>query len=162
MPRTERRTEWVAYVRVSTTEQAERDLSLPAQRRAIETYAKAHGATIAREFVEEGHSGTDPHRPAFRCMLEDALRPGSDAAVIVVHHSSRFTRDATEARVVKTKLRRAGVRVCEAMGRRGVLTRPIGNVVALMPPYCTTPAQARRMVGALRDSIAEVFTQGRR
>ena len=99
MPRGERRTEWVAYVRVSTTEQAERDLSLPAQRRAIETYAKAHGATIAREFVEEGHSGTDPHRPAFRCMLEDALRPGSDVAVIVVHHSSRFTRDAMEARV---------------------------------------------------------------
>jgi site-specific DNA recombinase len=45
-------------------------------------------------------------------MLEDALRPGSDVSVIVVHHSSRFTRDAMEARVVKTKLRRAGVRVC--------------------------------------------------
>src|ERR1043166_8738944 len=34
---------------------------------------------------------------------------------------------------------RAGARVCEAMARRGVLTRPIGHVVVLMPPYCATP-----------------------
>ncbi len=52
---------------------------------------------------------------------------------------------------------RAGIRVCEAMARRGVLTRPIGSVIVLMPPYCTTPAQARRMVGALREAVAEVF-----
>lgn len=52
---------------------------------------------------------------------------------------------------------RAGIRVCEAMARRGVLTRPIGNVVVLMPPYCTTPAQAERMVGVLRESIDEVW-----
>ena len=55
---------------------------------------------------------------------------------------------------------RAGIRVCEAMARRGVLTRPIGNVIVLMPPYCTTPVQARKMVRAVFDSIREVF--GRR
>jgi adenosylmethionine-8-amino-7-oxononanoate aminotransferase len=48
---------------------------------------------------------------------------------------------------------RAGIRVCEAMARRGVLTRPIGNVVVLMPPYCTRPDQAQRMVAVLRESI---------
>ena len=52
---------------------------------------------------------------------------------------------------------RAGIRVCEALAKRGVLTRPIGNVIVLMPPYCTTPAQARHMVNALRESIQEVF-----
>jgi len=51
---------------------------------------------------------------------------------------------------------RVGIRVCEAMARRGVLTRPIGNVVVLMPPYCTTPAEARRMVGTLREAITEL------
>ena len=56
------------------------------------------------------------------------------------------------------KLReRAGIRVCEAMARRGVLTRPIGNVVVLMPPYCTTAEQARRMVDALRTAISETL-----
>jgi adenosylmethionine-8-amino-7-oxononanoate aminotransferase len=52
---------------------------------------------------------------------------------------------------------RAGIRVCEAMTRRGVLTRPVGNVIVLMPPYCTTPKQAWRMVRAVFDSIREVF-----
>jgi len=52
---------------------------------------------------------------------------------------------------------RAGIRVCDAMARRGVLTRPIGNVVVLMPPYCTTPAQARKLVDALRGGIEDVF-----
>jgi adenosylmethionine---8-amino-7-oxononanoate aminotransferase len=51
---------------------------------------------------------------------------------------------------------RIGMRVCEAMAKRGVLTRPIGNVVVLMPPYCTTPAQARQMVTALKESAEEV------
>ena len=51
----------------------------------------------------------------------------------------------------------AGIRVCQAMAARGVLTRPVGNVIVLMPPYCTTPDQAHRMVSALRESIEEVF-----
>ena len=52
---------------------------------------------------------------------------------------------------------RAGIRVCEAMARRGVLTRPIGNVIALLPPYCTTAAQLRKMVGALRAAVMETL-----
>jgi len=52
---------------------------------------------------------------------------------------------------------RVGIRVCEAMAQRGVLTRPVGNVIVLMPPYCTTPAQLRRIIAALRDAIAETL-----
>ncbi|HZO84607.1 MAG TPA: adenosylmethionine--8-amino-7-oxononanoate transaminase [Verrucomicrobiae bacterium] len=47
----------------------------------------------------------------------------------------------------------AGIRVCQAMARRGVLTRPIGNVVVIMPPYCTTEKQASQIIAALRDGI---------
>ncbi len=52
---------------------------------------------------------------------------------------------------------RAGIRVCEAMARRGVVTRPIGNVIVLMPPYCTTSAQLHRMVKTLYDACRETF-----
>ncbi len=55
----------------------------------------------------------------------------------------------------------AGIRVCQAMAKRGVLTRPIGSVIALMPPYCTTPAQMKRMVSVLREAIAETFSQAK-
>jgi adenosylmethionine-8-amino-7-oxononanoate aminotransferase len=52
---------------------------------------------------------------------------------------------------------RAGIRVCEAMTRHGVLTRPVGNVIVLMPPYCTTPVQAHKMVRATFDSVREIL-----
>ena len=52
---------------------------------------------------------------------------------------------------------RAGIRVCEAMARRGVLTRPVGNVIVLMPPYCTTPKQLRQMVFVLKSAVASVL-----
>jgi len=52
---------------------------------------------------------------------------------------------------------RAGIRVCEVMAKRGVLTRPIGNVIVLIPPYCTTPVQLRKMVSALREAADEVL-----
>ena len=52
---------------------------------------------------------------------------------------------------------RVGIRVCEAMAKHGVLTRPIGNVIVLMPPYCTTHAQIRRMVAALSNGVRTVL-----
>ena len=52
---------------------------------------------------------------------------------------------------------RVGIRVCEVMARRGVLTRPIGNVVVLMPPFCTTAAQVARIAQTLAWAISEVL-----
>jgi adenosylmethionine---8-amino-7-oxononanoate aminotransferase len=52
---------------------------------------------------------------------------------------------------------RAGIRVCDAMGKRGVLTRPVGNVIVLLPPYCTTQSQARRMVRTVYEACEEIF-----
>ena len=52
---------------------------------------------------------------------------------------------------------RVGIRVCEAMARRGVLTRPVGDVIVLMPPYCTTRPQLQQMVAALAASVKKLF-----
>jgi adenosylmethionine-8-amino-7-oxononanoate aminotransferase len=52
---------------------------------------------------------------------------------------------------------RAGIRVCESLAKRGVLTRPVGNVIVLMPPYCTTPVQARKMVRAMAEAIEKII-----
>jgi adenosylmethionine---8-amino-7-oxononanoate aminotransferase len=53
--------------------------------------------------------------------------------------------------------KRAGIRVCEAMARHGVLTRPVGNVIVLMPPYCTTQRQVKTIVEVLRTAITGTF-----
>lgn len=41
----------MAYARVSTAEQAEKDLSLPAQCKAIAEFAARHGASIEQEYI---------------------------------------------------------------------------------------------------------------
>ena len=52
---------------------------------------------------------------------------------------------------------RAGIRVCEALARRGVLTRSIGSVIVLMPPYCTKTWELTRLVTVLHDAIQETL-----
>jgi len=46
--------------------------------------------------------------------------------------------------------------VCMEARRHGLLTRPVRNVIVLMPPLCTTAAQLRQAVEALSASIMGV------
>jgi adenosylmethionine---8-amino-7-oxononanoate aminotransferase len=48
-----------------------------------------------------------------------------------------------------------GARVCLAARRHGLLTRPIRDVIILMPPYCITDAQLRAAVAAIEKAIYE-------
>ncbi len=50
-----------------------------------------------------------------------------------------------------------GIKVCRAMRERGVLTRPIGNVIVIMPPYCITEEQMARVFRVLAESIHAVL-----
>jgi adenosylmethionine-8-amino-7-oxononanoate aminotransferase len=51
---------------------------------------------------------------------------------------------------------RVGHRVCLALRRRGVLLRPLGNVVVLMPPLSLTVDEARALGRAVYESVREV------
>ncbi len=100
----------VAYVRVSTAEQAD-GMSLDAQLRAIRAYAEQRNLAIVAEFVERGASATDDTRPEFQRMIEALLSPANEAGAVVVIHTSRFMRDVELARRYKRELRKHGVRV---------------------------------------------------
>ena len=60
----------VTYARVSTQEQALKDLSIPAQRKAMVREVASQGAEILAEFVDEGES-------AYHSALKRRL-PGHD------------------------------------------------------------------------------------
>jgi adenosylmethionine---8-amino-7-oxononanoate aminotransferase len=49
-----------------------------------------------------------------------------------------------------------GTKICLAARKHGLLTRPIGNTLVLMPPLCVTQDEIKRMVAALRAALAEV------
>jgi len=99
------------YARVSTTRQAENDLSIPDQLRQLRDWCKAQGLAIGAEYVEPGASGTDDKRPAFQRMIADAVQLPSPFEAIVVHSRSRFFRDLFQSLTYERLLKRAGVRV---------------------------------------------------
>ncbi len=52
---------------------------------------------------------------------------------------------------------RAGFQVCLAARKHGVLLRPLGNVVVLMPPLSLTVDEARLLTDALHEAIGETL-----
>jgi adenosylmethionine-8-amino-7-oxononanoate aminotransferase len=49
-----------------------------------------------------------------------------------------------------------GMRACVAARKHGVLLRPLGDVVVIMPPLCTTPSEIDQMCDAAAAAIDEV------
>jgi adenosylmethionine-8-amino-7-oxononanoate transaminase len=48
-----------------------------------------------------------------------------------------------------------GAHICRTAQEFGLVTRPIGDVLILMPPYSTTPDELEQMVTALRKALAK-------
>ncbi|HHN65288.1 MAG TPA: adenosylmethionine--8-amino-7-oxononanoate transaminase [Nitrospirae bacterium] len=49
-----------------------------------------------------------------------------------------------------------GYRVCEHARQKGLLIRPLGNVVVIMPPLCISQRELQRMLDIIAESIEEV------
>lgn len=52
-----------------------------------------------------------------------------------------------------------GMRACLAARKHGVLLRPLGDVVVIMPPLCTTPAEIDQLCDAALAGIDEVCSR---
>lgn len=100
-----------AYIRVSTSQQAQHDLSLPDQERAIAEYAESKGWEIARVFVEAGVSARSDNRPVFQEMMAEALSKPAPYKHVVVHSMSRIFRDEMYYEWYRRKLDANGVSI---------------------------------------------------
>ena len=60
------------YVRVSTTRQAEGELSIPDQIKQGQDFCTARSLELVETFVEPGASATDDRRPEFQRMIDAA------------------------------------------------------------------------------------------
>ena len=108
------------YARVSTTRQAEADLSIPDQIQQAHTWCELNGMTLVRRYVEPGASGTDENRPIFQEMLADARTKPRPFDIVLVHSLSRFCRDQYTYAVATKDLTRAGITLLS-------LTQPLGD-----------------------------------
>ena len=89
------------YPRVSTEEQHINGLSLPAQKKALEDYALAHGYEIVGVYADEGISARKPvmKRPALLRMLEDVKKDKID--IILVTKLDRWFRNIKEYHITQ-------------------------------------------------------------
>lgn len=84
----------VAYLRVSTDKQAERGLSLEAQREKLDLYSRLHELDVVEVIVDAGESGKSLERPGLRRALELLQSGQADAlAVVKLDRLTRSVRD---------------------------------------------------------------------
>lgn len=98
-----------AYVRVSTSRQAEHETSLTDQVTAITAYCNSRGILLEEVYREPGASATDDNRPQFQAMVEAATARERPYDLIIVHSFSRFFRDQFEFERYRRKLAKAKV-----------------------------------------------------
>jgi len=102
----------VTYCRVSSDEQAQKDLSIPAQRKALARWIDERDEIeLSDEFVDEGESAYAPadKRPGFCRMIAYCRKHPVD--FILVHKLDRFSRNREESILFKSLLRKHGVMV---------------------------------------------------
>jgi site-specific DNA recombinase len=110
------------YVRVSTSRQAENDLSLPDQIAQCRAYCERQGWEVVEVFSEPGASALDEDRPVFQEMVFKAKRADRPFDRIVVHSLSRFSRDTLHSELYVREPAKAGaqlVSITQDVGQDG-------------------------------------------
>ncbi|HXW72306.1 MAG TPA: recombinase family protein [Methylocella sp.] len=151
------------YLRVSTTRQAEVDLSIPDQKLQTAAYCERQGWPIVAEYVEPGASAMDDSRAEFQRMIERACDDDHPFEVIVVHSFSRFFRDAFGLEMYIRKLAKHGVRLVSITQELGddpaqVMMR---QVIALFDEY-QSRENAKHVLRAMKENARQGFYNGSR
>lgn len=99
------------YARVSSERQAEKDLSIPAQIKALNKYALERGWNVVKEYIDEAESARTANRPAFKEMIAMAKNKDKPFDTILVWKLSRFARNREDSIIYKSLLRKRGISV---------------------------------------------------
>lgn len=142
----------VAYYRYSGGSR-QTEQSIEGQRRDCEAYARAHGMTILREYVDRHISGKTDDRPAFQQLVADSAKHTFDA--VICWKTDRLARNRYDSAVYKKKLRDNGVEILYAAesnisGAEGIIIE--GLMEALAEYYSAELAEKARR-GMLESAL---------
>lgn len=109
----------VAYIRVSTKAQAERDgnpegYSLPTQRAACSNRAHQLGAVIVDEYIDKDSGTSVDKRPAMLTLI-DRVTQERDIDYVIVHQLSRFARNRLDDASITMRLEASGATLISCM-----------------------------------------------
>lgn len=146
----------IIYARVSTARQADEGLPVESQLERCRERAASVGATVVKEFKDEGISGRTTDRPAFQAALELCERGGID--YFVCWSTSRFARNRFDAALNKRLLGKVGVKLLYASqdfgdDDDGFLTEAILEVIDEQYSRTISKDTRRSMVKNARDGF---------
>ncbi len=96
----------IAYLRVSTTAQAEEGISLEAQEARVRAWCVANDVELAGVYCDAGVSGKRAdNRPQLQAALDAVCKSGG---VLVVYSLSRLARSTKDTIVIGERLQKAG------------------------------------------------------
>lgn len=102
------------YLRVSTDRQAQKGLSIPAQKERCVQYAKDGGYEVDDDtdiFIDEGESARTSQRPQFQVLWE-RCRNDKTVRAIIFYDISRLARNRIDFALVKQDLTKRGIKLC--------------------------------------------------
>jgi site-specific DNA recombinase len=103
------------YARVSTSAQADKELSIPAQLQAMRQYALTRNWTILEEFVDAGVSGRTTARPMLHRLLARCRNPHDQIEVVLVHKIDRLARNVADHAMIRVMLKQRGIRLASVV-----------------------------------------------
>src|SRR4051812_40128129 len=148
-------TRTVAYLRVSTDKQADRGISLDAQRAKAEAYAQLYDLELVQVIVDAGHSAKTLDRPGLQKAL-GMLREGRAEAILVAK-LDRLTRSVVHlGELVETYFsegKAALLSVGEQIDTRSAAGRLVLNILASVSQW-EREAIGERTATALQHKAA--------
>jgi site-specific DNA recombinase len=122
----------VAYIRVSTEEQATKGYSIESQRQILKDYAIGHDLHIVQEFVE-AESAYKPGRPEFSKMLK-LLQKQREVTGVLCYKLDRLARNMQDYAVIEEMQGIAIISATEALPT-GATGRFVGSIHAAVSRY---------------------------
>ena len=147
------------YLWVSTGRQADKDLSIPDQRRQARAYCASRGWDTVANYVEPGASATDDRRPEFQRMIDAATTKPPAFDVIAVHSFSRFFRDQFQLEFYVRRLAKNSVRLVSITQEPGddPMSNMIRQIMALFDEY---KENAKHTLRAMKENARQGFWNG--
>src|SRR5215210_2964244 len=141
----------IAYVRVSTSEQADSRAGMEAQRTAILAEAQRRGWGHVEVIEDAGFSARSVNRPGFKLALDRLKR--REASVLVVSKMDRLSRSLLDFAAIMQRAQREGWALV-ALDSPADLTTPSGEAMAgVMAVFAQLE---RRLIGErTREALAK-------
>ena len=146
------------YVRVSTDEQVAEGYSLDAQRSILEDHCLAEGYEVAEVYEDDGYSGRNAKRPAYRRMMEEMDRWD----VLVVLKMDRIHRNSRNFMSMMDTLNKNGkefVSCFEALDTSNALGRFVVDMIQRMAQLESEQIGERTYVG-MREKAETLEASG--